>query len=70
MSTAGTPLASPSLEGSPAPGTLDRLASAISIVSSPFLVGGRALVPVRPLLEAFALPHRWDPEGRTLHIDG
>lgn len=38
MSTAGTPFASPSLEGSPAPGTLDRLASAISVVSSPFLV--------------------------------
>lgn len=35
-----------------------------------FLLGGRALVPVRPILQTFALPHRWDPAGRTLHIDG
>ena len=37
---------------------------------SALLVGGRALVPIRPVLDAFALPYRWDAAGRTLHIDG
>lgn len=33
-----------------------------------YLVGGRAIVPVRPLLDTFAVPYRWDAADRTLHI--
>jgi len=34
------------------------------------LVGGRALVPARALLEAFGVPFRWDARERTLSLEG
>ncbi len=50
--------------------TPDAVASPPSWGGSALLVGGRALVPVRPLLDTFGLPFRWEPQERTLYIEG
>lgn len=48
---------------------LSALDPGLTFGGSAYLVGGRAIVPIRAVLDAFAVPYRWDATGRTLRIE-